>query len=255
MQDLLCRIFFPDFPRQSIKALMNTNFDQVLAPDFQTALADEIVATVAAVVANASAPDSAVRALQKGRQETLSLEQRAAAAALQAYGARCASDVFTASLDAQAGDRASELQQALEADSEEDALASLESMPEAGTGFKSRMSFAIAAKCAELVAAEIERIKKGPVTILNEEDAKIFRSQHEQHQKQQMDAAITFLSTLPTRFPTFGTELFSTIRHDVQRQIEKNHKRPDIHAAVTRLFDDALAAMPADVRAKVTPTH
>jgi hypothetical protein len=234
---------------------MNTNFDQVLAPDFQSALADEIVATVAAVVSNTSAPDSAVRALQKSRQESLSVEQRAAAAALQAYGARCASDVFTASLEAQAGERAAELQQALEADSEGDALASLESTPETGTGFKSRMSFAIAAKCAELVAAEIERIKTGPVTILNEEDAKVFTSQHEQHQQQRMDAAISFLSMLPTRFPTFGGELFSTIRHDVQRQIEKNHRRPDIHAAVTKLFDDAFAAMPAEVRAKVTTAH
>lgn len=44
----------------------------------QESLADEVVATLAAVVSNASAPDSASRALEKSRQDALAPEQRAA---------------------------------------------------------------------------------------------------------------------------------------------------------------------------------
>lgn len=230
---------------------MDTNFEKVLEPQFQSALADEIVSMVAAVASNASAPDSAIRALEKSRQESLAPEQRAAAAALQAYGARCAADVFTSALEPQAGERAAELMHALESDSGGDALSILESQPDAGAEFKSRMSRAIAAKCAGLVAAEIERLKKGPVTILNEEDAKVFEARHAEHQKQQTQAAITFLSSLPARFPTFGTALFRSIRRDVQHQIEEEHPRPAIHAAVAALFDDALAAMPEEARAEI----
>lgn len=230
---------------------MESNFEKMLEPRSQSALADEIVSMVAAVASNASAPDSAIRALEKSRQESLAPEQRAAAAALQAYGARCAADVFTSALEPQAGERAAALRHALESDSGGDALALLESQPEAGAEFKSRMSRAIAAKCAELVAAEIERIKKGPVTILNEDDAKVFEARHAEHQRQQTQAAITFLSSLPARFPSFGADLFKSIRRDVQRQIEEVHQRPAIHAAVAALFDNALAAMPEETRARI----
>ena len=230
---------------------MNTDFERVLGEMPQPQLADEIVATLAAVVSNASAPDSATRALQKSRQDSIPPEQRAAAAALQAYGARCAADVFAPGLEPQAAQRADELRQALEADADDDAVALLTSAPDAGAAFKSRLCHAIAAKCAELVAAEIERTKKGPITILNEEDAKVFEARHAEHQQQRMHAARTFLGSLPTRYPSFGAALFATIRRDVQQQIEEKHKRPDIHAAVAAMFDDAVADMQPSAREEV----
>lgn len=52
--------------------------ERVLAAMPQASLADGIVATLAAVVSNASAPDSASRALEKSRQDSLAPEQRAA---------------------------------------------------------------------------------------------------------------------------------------------------------------------------------
>lgn len=230
---------------------MNTNFEKVLDSTFQSALADEIVSMVAAVVSNTSAPDSAIRALEKRRQDTLAPEQRAAAAALQAYGARNAAMVFTVALEQQAEERANELQRALESVTDDDALALLESTPEAGEEFKARMSLAIATKCAQLIATEIERVKTGPVKILNEDDAKVFEENHARHQRQRTEAAVDFLSNLPVRFPKFGANLFATIRRDVQHLIAENHKRPDIHAAVSTLFDDAISAMPPAVREKL----
>ncbi|WP_206047083.1 hypothetical protein, partial [Noviherbaspirillum denitrificans] len=187
----------------------------VLAALPQASLADEIVATLAAVVSNASAPDSATRALEKSRQDSLTPEQRAAAAALQAYGVQCAADVFTPGLEPQAKERAEELRKNLEAASGQDALALLASQPDAGAEFKSRMCRAVASKCAELVAAEIERAKKGPITILNEDDAKAFEAQHAEHQHERARAATDFLGSLPERFPSFGATLFAEIRDDV----------------------------------------
>jgi hypothetical protein len=181
----------------------------------------------------------------------LAPEQRAAAAALQAYGARNAATVFTVALESQAVARANELQQALEAATDGDALTLLESDPEAGEGFKERMSLAIATKCAQLIATEIERVKTGPVKILNEDDAKLFEENHARHQTQRTEAAVGFLRDLPVRFPTFGAHLFHTIRRDVQNWVEESYKRPDIHAAVSTLFDDAMSAMPPDVRKKL----
>ncbi|MFC7515824.1 hypothetical protein ACFQUU_12490 [Herbaspirillum sp. GCM10030257] len=230
---------------------MNTSFEKVLEPAAQSALADEIVSMVAAVVSNTSAPDSAIRALAKNRQDTLAPEQRAAAAALQAYGARNAATVFTVALEPQAVARANELQKALEAATDGDALTLLESDPEAGEGFKERMSLAIATKCAQLIATEIERVKTGPVKILNEDDAKLFEENHVRHQTQRTEAAVSFLRDLPVRFPTFGAHLFHAIRRDVQNWVEESYKRPDIHAAVSTLFDDAMSAMPPDVRKKL----
>jgi hypothetical protein len=231
---------------------MNTHFENTLDPTFQSALADETVSMVSAVVANAAALDSAAKALVKSRQDSLAPEQRAAAAALQAYAIDCAAEVFTPALEPDAIDRAARLRQALELQSSEDLLTLLNSSPDAGAEFKSRMCLAIASKCAGLVAAEIEREKNGPMTILNQDDARVFETLHAQHQKERMHAAITFLSSLPARFPAFGVNLFASIRRDVQRQIEENHERPDIHAAVAALFDDAVAAMPQATRDKVT---
>lgn len=68
----------------------------------QAPFADEIVATFAAVISNASAPDSATRALEKSGQASPPAEHRAATAALQAYGVQCAADVFTPGLEPQA---------------------------------------------------------------------------------------------------------------------------------------------------------
>jgi len=224
------------------------NMESVLTEMPQALLADEIVATLAAVVSNASAPDSATRALEKSRQDSLPPEQRAAAAALQAYGVQCAADVFTPGLEPQAMERAEQLRRKLEEASAQDALAMLASQPDVGAEFKSRMCHAVASKCAELVAAEIERAKKGPITILNEDDAKVFEARHAEHQKQRARAATDFLAALPSRFPSFGVALFLEIREDVERQVEEKHKRPDIHTAVAAMFDDAVEAMPSAMR-------
>jgi hypothetical protein len=225
--------------------------ESVLAAMPQASLADEIVATLAAVVSNTSAPDSATRALEKSRQDTLSPEQRAAAAALQAYGVQYAAEVFTPGLEPQAVERAEQLRKNLEAASAQGAVALLASQPEIGAEFKSRMCHAIAGKCAELIAAEIERAKKGTFTILNEDDAKAFEARHAEHQNQRARAATDFLGSLPERFPSFGAALFAEIREDVERQVEEKHKRPDIHKAVAGMFDDAIAAMPPDARDQV----
>lgn len=225
--------------------------ERVLAAMPQALLADEVVSTLAAVVSNASAPDSASRALEKSRQDSLAPQQRAAAAALQAYGVQCAAEVFTPGLEPQATERAEQLRKKLEAKSAQDALALLASQPDIGAEFKSRMCHAVACKCAELVAAEIERAKKGPITIMNEDDAKVFETRHAEHQKQRARAATDFLGSLPSRFPSFGAALFAEIREDVERKIAGNHKRPDIHTAVAALFDDALAAMPPAMREQV----
>ena len=230
---------------------MNTDFEKALAAMPQSPLADEAVAMLAAVVSNTSAPDSASRALEKGREETLAPEQRAAAAALQAYGVQCAAEVFTQGLEPQAMERAGQLRQALEAESDGHALTLLASKQEIGAEFKSRMCLAVARKCAELVAAEIERAKKGAITILNEDDAKTFEARHAEHQNQRTRAATGFLASLPTRFPSFGARLFVDIRADVEGHIKEKYKRPDIHTAVAAVFDDAVAAMPPSVRAEV----
>lgn len=66
---------------------MDRDFARLLDAMPQAPLADEIVAMLAAVVSNTSVPDSATRVLEKSRQDSLAPEQRAAAAALQAYGA------------------------------------------------------------------------------------------------------------------------------------------------------------------------
>lgn len=105
------------------------------------------------------------------------------------------------------------------------------------------MCLAVARKCAELVAAEIDRARKGPITILNEDDAKVFEARHAEHQNQRTRAATDFLGSLPTRFPSFGATLFGDIRDDVERHIEEKYKRPHIHTAVAAMFDDAVAAM------------
>jgi hypothetical protein len=151
--------------------------------------------------------------------------------------------VFTPGLEPQAVERAEQLRTKLEAESAQDALAMLASQPDIGAEFKSRMCHAVVSKCAELVAAEIERAKKGPITILNEDDAKVFEARHAEHQKQRARAATDFLGSLPERFPSFGAALFAEIREEVERHVEEKHKRPDIHKAVAAMFDDALAAM------------
>lgn len=230
---------------------MNRGFESALAAMPQSPLADEIIATLAAVVSDASAPESASKALEKSRQDTLPPEHRAAAAALQAYGVQCAAEVFTPGLDPQAAQRAAHLRQALEAESAEDALALLASTSDAGAEFKSRMCLAVARKCAELIAAKIDRAKNGPITILNEADAKVFETRHAEHQQQRTGAATNFLASLPTRFPSFGAALFVEIRDDVERRIEEDYKRPDIHTAVAAMFDQAIAAMQPSVREQV----
>ena len=231
---------------------MEMDFEKTLKAMPQSPLADEVVAMLAAVVSNTSAPDSASRALEKSRHEALPPEQRAAAAALQAYGVQCAAEVFVSGLEPQAMERAEELRRALEAQCAEDALNLLGSQPEIGSDFKSRMCRAVAGKCAEMIAADIERAKNGPITILNAEDAKVFESRHAEHQRQRARAATDFLASIPTRFPSFGTALFGQIRDDVERHIQEAHKRPEIHAAVADMFDAAIAAMPASIREKIS---
>lgn len=50
---------------------MDRDFEKVLAAMPQASLADEIVATLAAVVSSISAPDSAARALEKSRHASV----------------------------------------------------------------------------------------------------------------------------------------------------------------------------------------
>lgn len=231
---------------------MAVNFEQMLDRSRQSALADQVVTMTAAVASDASAPDFAARTLAQSRSETLTPDQRAAAAAMQAYGVRCAAAIFTAALDQSAAQRADALKTVLEHDSPDEELALLESDPGAGAEFKSRMSLAIAAKCADLVAAEIDRQKKGPITILNEEDRQLFEQQHTEHQKQRAEAVTAFLSSLPERYPPFGASLFAAIERDVRQQIEDKYKSPDIHAAVAAIFRQALEAMPSKIRKEVS---
>lgn len=227
---------------------MAVNFEKLLDKDQQSALAEEIVTTAAAVVSNASAPDFAVRSLKQGIAANLSPEQRDAAIALQAYGVRCAGEVLTVALDLSAAQRAEALRTALEEDSPNGVQANLDQQPEAAATFKSRMCRAIAGKCADLAAADIDRLKKGKITILNEDDQQVFEQQHEERGQKQAQAATAFLSSLPQRYPSFGIALFKDIRQDVQHEIEEKYQSPDIHARVESLFINALEAMPPDAR-------
>ncbi len=239
-------------PDNEKKEIMTINFDQSLDQDRQSALADEIVTAAAAVVSNAMAPDFAVRSLEQGVSADLSQDQRDAAVALQAHGARCAAEVLTAALDPTAIERADAFRKSLEENCPDGALAILDKQPDTAKAFKSTMCRAIAGKCAELAAADIDRLKKGKISILNEEDQKVFEQQHEERKNKQAAAATGFLSSLPQRYPSYGFALFKDIRGEVKRDMEERYKSPDIHARVEALFKDALDAMPPEARARAT---
>lgn len=224
------------------------NLEPALQSIDQTAVADGIAAALTAVVSDASAPDSALAGLRKARDDAMPPEKRAAVAALEAYGVECAADVLTAGLEPDASERAARLREALEADAEGDALALLRTNADAAEAFKSRLALRIASRCAEMVAAEIERDKQGHFTILDEHDAAVFEAQRQAHRQQRTEAARDFLASLPSRYPSFGAALFADIRGHVERDIAEQHKRPDIHEAVAALFDAALACMPAPAR-------
>jgi hypothetical protein len=230
---------------------MNTNLEPALQSIDQAAVADALASALTAVVSDASAPESALAGLRKARNESTPPEKRAAVAALQAYGAECAADVLTAGLEQDASERATRLREGLEADSGSDALSLLRTNDEAGSTFKSRLSLRIASRCAEMVAAEIERDKQGHFTILNEQDAAIFDSRREAHRKMRTEAARDFLASLPSRYPSFGAALFADIRRHVEREVAEQHKRPDIHKAVASLFDTAMNCMPESMRGAV----
>lgn len=227
---------------------MNKDLEPILQSIDQDAVADTLASALAAVVSDASAPDSALAGLRKARDESIPPEKRAAVAALQAYGAECAADVLTAGLEHDASERAARLREGLEADSENDSLSLLRTSADAGSAFKSRLSLRIASRCAEMVAAEIERDKQGQFTVLNAEDAEIFASRREAHRKMRIEAARDFLASLPSRYPSFGAPLFASIRRHVEQEVAEQHKRPDIHKAVASLFDDATNAMPEPMR-------
>ncbi|MDQ9172401.1 hypothetical protein Q8A64_18525 [Oxalobacteraceae bacterium R-40] len=225
---------------------MALQFDQLLDSSKQSALAEEIVSAIVAVVSNASAPDFAVQTLEKGLSSDLSIEQRDAAVALQVHAVKCAKGVLTSALDATAAERAETLRLSLEKNCSDSALSTLEEVPQAAADFKAAMCLSIVGKCADLTAAEMDRLKKGKITILNEEDQRVFDQQHEQHQEKQMQAITAFLSSLPQRYPSFGRSLFNNIRQHVQHDIEERYKSPDIHDKVDSLFRDALSTMPPD---------
>jgi hypothetical protein len=226
---------------------MNTDLDSILQSIDQTAVADALASALTAVVSNASAPDSALAGLRKERDESVPPEKRAAVAALQAYGAECAAEVLIAGLEQDAGERAARLHEGLVADSGSDALSLLRTNADAGCAFKSRLSLRIASRCAEMVAAEIERDKQGQFTILNEQDAEIFKSRREAHRRMRTDAARNFLASLPIRYPSFGATLFADIRRHVEQEVAEQHKRPDVHEAVASLFDIAKNSMPESI--------
>jgi hypothetical protein len=227
---------------------MDPHLESALQSIDQIAVADALASALTAVVSNASEPDSALAGLRKARQDAFAPEERAAVAALQAYGVECAAGVLSAGLEQDASERGARLREGLEADSGNDALSLLRENADAGAAFKSRFSLRIALRCAEMVAAEIERDKQGRFTILNEQDAAVFESHREARRKQRIDAARDFLASLPVRYPRFGAALFADIRLHAQRDVAAQHKRPDIHQAVTSLFDDALACMPGAMR-------
>lgn len=231
---------------------MTINLDQLLDQDRQSALADEIVTAAAAVVSNAMAPDFAVRSLKQGIIANLSQDQRNAAIALQAHGVRCTAEVLTAALDPTAAERADAFRVSLEKDSPDGTLAILDKQPDVAAAFKSRMCRAIAGKCAELAAADIDRLKKGKISILNEDDQKVFEQQHEERGQKQAAAATAFLSSLPERYPSYGVALFKDIRQKVQHDLEEKYKSPDIHTRIESLFRDALDVMPPEARAQAT---
>lgn len=222
---------------------MAIDFEHSLDKNLQSALADEIVTTVAAVVSNASAPDFAVRTLEQGVQASLSPDQREAAAVMQAYGSKCAGNVFTAGLDKLAAERASALRVTLEGKCQNNLLHAFDKEAEAGIEFKSRMSCSIASKCAELAAAEIDRLKKGKIAILDEKDAEAFNQRHAESQKKQTDATVSFLASLPQRYPSFGMQLFNDIQQFVQNEIEEKYRSPDIHTKIASLFKQAREAI------------
>lgn len=227
---------------------MNTNLESVLQSIDQAAVADALASALTAVVADASAPESALAGLRKARNESVSPEEKAAVAALQAYGVECTAEVLTAGLEQDASERAVRLREALEADSGSDALSLLRTSVDAGSTFKSRLSLRIASRCAEMIAAEIERDKQGHFTILNEQDAAIFESRRKEHRKMRTEAARDFLASLPSRYPSFGAALFADIRRHVEQEIAERHKRPDIHEAVASLFDTAMNCMSEPMR-------
>lgn len=231
---------------------MTVEFEKMLDKDRQSALADEIVTAVAAVVSNTSAPEFAMRPLEQGLLAALSPEQREAAVALQAHGARYAGEVFAAALDPSAAERAAAFRLALEKECPDGALELLDQQPDTAQTFKSRLCRAIAWKCANLAAADIDRLKKGKIAILNEQDQQVFEQQHAEREQKQAQAAQDFLSSLPERYPSFGAALFKDIRQGVQHDMEEKYQRPDIHARVASLFKDALDAMPPDARAQAT---
>jgi hypothetical protein len=227
---------------------MDPNLESALQSIDQVAVADALASALTAVVSNASEPDSALAGLRKARNDSIPPEQRAAVAALQAYGVECAAGVLGAGLEQDASERGARLREGLEADAGSDALSLLRENADVGAAFKSRFFLRIALRCAEMIAAEIERDKQGSFTILNEQDAAIFESRREAHRKQRIDAARDFLASIPDRYPSFGAALFSDIRLHVERDVAEQHRRPDIHQAVASLFDDALASMSAPMR-------
>jgi hypothetical protein len=223
---------------------MDANLEPALQSIDQVAVADALASALTAVVSNASEPDSALAGLRKARNDSVPLEKRSAVAALEAYGVECAAGVLSAGLEQDASDRAARLREGLEAESGSDALSLVRNNADMGSAFKSRLSLRIASRCAEMVAAEIERDKEGRFTILDEQDAAIFASRREAHRRQRIDAARDFLAALPGRYPSFGAALFSDIRWQVERDIAEHYTRPEIHEAVASLFDDATACMP-----------
>lgn len=232
----------------TFKEIMKNASDPALGAVDQAAIADGIAAALIAVVSDASAPESALGALRKTREDSVPPEQQAAVAALQAYGVDCAADVLVAGLEPDAKGRAATLVKSLEDECAHDTLSLLRSNEDAGAQFKSRLALRIATRCAELIAAEIDRDKQGRFTILDEKDAALFEARRKEHHEQRAEAAEKFLASLPERYPSFGAGLFASIRREVQRQIEERHKRPDTHAAVAALFDAALARMPESMR-------
>jgi hypothetical protein len=146
-------------------------------------------------------------------------------------------------LDNLAAERASTLRAALEEKCQSDALRAFDKEPEAGIEFKSRMSRSIASKCAELAAAEIDRLKKGKITILDEKDAEAFYQRHAESQEKKTNATVSFLASLPQRYPSLGMQLFNDIQQHVQEEIEEKYRSPDIHTEVASLFKQAREAM------------
>jgi hypothetical protein len=219
---------------------MNADFDTLLDADTQGDLADDIVAVTAAVVADAQAPDFAVRALARNREKSLRPDQAMLAAALQAYGVEQAGPAFAAALADNPVDRVASLRQSLTDVCGADLMQALVQDERSASAFKSRLCGAIAAKAADMVAVELARSRQAPLAIDDPNDAAVFRKTAETQHQRHVDLLTQYLRALPQRYPALAHDMLPAMAQDIRHDIGERYKSPDIQQAIDAIFRDAL---------------